>query len=111
MGPRFDLVFLGLGENGHTASLFPGTPVLDERERWVAEVYVAEQEMYRVTLTAGVINGAAAVAFLVTGGSKAQVLKEVLQGPADPARLPAQLIQPRQGELIWLLDEEAAARL
>jgi 6-phosphogluconolactonase len=109
--PRFDLIFLGLGENGHTASLFPGTPVLEERERWVSEVYVAEQELYRVTLTAPLINQAAVVAFLVSGAGKAGVLKEVLEGPVDPYRLPAQSIRPADGELHWLLDSGAAAML
>jgi 6-phosphogluconolactonase len=109
--PDFDLVLLGLGENGHTASLFPGAPVLDEQERWAAAVYVPEQDLYRVTLTAPVINAAALVAFLVSGASKAQVLREVLQGPRDPQRLPAQLIHPAGGELRWLLDQAAAAEL
>jgi 6-phosphogluconolactonase len=109
--PRFDLVFLGLGENGHTASLFPGTPVLAERERWVSEVYVAEQKLYRVTLTAPLINQAAVVAFLVSGAAKAGVLQEVLEGPADPRRLPAQLIHPREGELHWLVDRAAGSLL
>lgn len=108
--PRFDLVFLGLGGNGHTASLFPGTPVLDERKRWSGEVYVAEDRLHRVTLTAPVINRAALVAFLVTGEGKAAVLKEVLEGSADPHRLPARLISPGDGELLWLVDR-AAARL
>jgi 6-phosphogluconolactonase len=107
--PRFDLIFLGLGENGHTASLFPNTPVLEEQKRWVAEVYVAEQDLYRVTLTAPIINQAAAVAFLVAGTAKARVLRAVLQGPSDPHRLPAQLIQPAQGALQWLVDQEAGS--
>jgi 6-phosphogluconolactonase len=106
--PRFDLVFLGLGENGHTASLFPGTPVLEERERWVADVYVAEQKLHRVTLTAPIINQAAVVAFLVAGGGKAQILQEVLETPREPLRLPAQLIQPRDGILEWLVDRQAS---
>jgi 6-phosphogluconolactonase len=109
--PRFDLVFLGLGENGHTASLFPGTPVLQERQRWVAEVYVAEQSMYRVTLTAPVLNRALVVAFLVAGAAKAAVLREVLEGPQDPTRLPAQLIRPSDGELYCLVDRKAAGQL
>jgi 6-phosphogluconolactonase len=109
--PRFDLVLLGLGENGHTASLFPGTPVLEERERWVTAVHVAEQDMDRVTLTAPLINQAAVVVFLVSGANKAAVLGEVLEGPSDPNRLPAQLIQPAYGELHWLLDREAASLL
>jgi 6-phosphogluconolactonase len=109
--PRLDLVFLGLGENGHTASLFPGTPVLDEQERWVAAVHVAEQDMDRVTLTAPLINQAAVVAFLVSGATKAAILREVLEGPLDPNRLPAQLIRPSGGEVHWLLDQEAAGLL
>ncbi len=106
--PRFDLILLGLGENGHTASLFPGDPVLSEPKRWVAEVYVAEQDMYRLTLTAAIINQARVVAFLVAGAAKAAVVQEVRQGPRDPKRLPAQLIQPERGELHWLLDQGAA---
>ncbi len=109
--PRFALVFLGLGENGHTASLVPGTPVVEERERWVAEVYVPEQAMWRVTLTAPLINQAAVVAFLVAGAAKAQVLQRVLEGPFDPHSLPAQLIQPTNGTPYWLVDREASKEL
>jgi len=109
--PILDLVLLGLGPDGHTASLFPGTPALKESERWVAAVYVAQQDLYRVTLTAPLINQAAVVAFLVAGGAKAGVLREVLHGPRDPARLPAQLIQPQNGELRWLADLAAAGSL
>jgi 6-phosphogluconolactonase len=108
---RFDLVLLGMGDNAHTASLFPGLPVLDELARWVAAVYIAELQMHRLTLTAPAINQAATIAFLVAGADKAQPLKEVLQGPRDPQRLPAQLIQPVDGELLWLVDKTAAARL
>jgi len=107
--PRFDLVLLGLGENGHTASLFPGTSVLDEQERWVKEVYLAEQGLYRVTLSAPLINQAMLVAFLVTGSAKASVLPQVLEGPFDPHRLPAQLIRPTHGDLYWLIDQEAGS--
>jgi 6-phosphogluconolactonase len=109
--PGLDLVLLGLGENGHTASLFPGDPVLGEQERWVAEVYVAEQDLHRLTLTAAFINRARAVAFLVAGAAKAPVVGEVIQGPRDPGRLPAQLINPESGELHWLLDKAAAGAL
>ena len=109
--PRLDLVLLGLGDNGHTASLFPGTKVLAERERWAAAVYLAAADLYRVTLTAPLINQAALVVFLVSGATKAAVLREVLHGPRDPARLPAQLIQPQNGDLLWLTDLEAAAQL
>ena len=111
--PRFDLILLGLGENGHTASLFPDTPVPLEHERWAAEVYLAEQALYRVTLTPSIINLAASVAFIVSGASKARILKQVLEGPRDPRRLPAQLIQPELygGDIYWLVDSEAASRL
>jgi 6-phosphogluconolactonase len=109
--PILDLVFLGLGDDGHTASLFPGTPVLAESKHWAAAVSVAGQDLQRVTLTAPLINQAAMVAFLVAGGAKAGVLREVLHGPRDPARLPAQLIQPHNGELLWLVDLAAAGSL
>jgi 6-phosphogluconolactonase len=109
--PCLDLVFLGLGADGHTASLFPGHPALSEAERWVAPVYAAEQDRYRLTCTATLINQARVVAFLVAGAAKAAVVREVLQGPRDPRRLPAQLIQPEPGELHWLLDKEAAGSL
>jgi 6-phosphogluconolactonase len=85
--------------------------VLTEKKRWVAEVCVAEQSLHRVTLTPRLINQAACVAFLVSGAEKARVLKEVLAGPQEPRRLPAQLIQPEAGELIWLVDREAAREL
>jgi 6-phosphogluconolactonase len=109
--PCLDLVFLGLGDDGHTASLFPGTTVLEEKTRWAAAVHLADQDLHRVTLTAPLINQAAVVAFLVAGPSKARVFREVLHGPRNPARLPAQLIQPQDGELLWLADLEAAAAL
>ena len=109
--PRFDLIFLGLGENGHTASIFPYTPVLKEAKRWVAAVYVAEEDLYRVTLTPVLLNQARHAAFLVAGKAKAGVLKEVLNGPFDPLRLPAQLIRPEGEKPLWLLDQEAASEL
>lgn len=110
--PSLDLVFLGLGADGHTASLLPDDPVLAEAERWVAPVYVAAQDLYRLTLTAPLINRARAVVFLVAGAAKAAVVREVIEGrPRDPHRLPAQLIQPEPGELYWLLDKEVAQEL
>jgi 6-phosphogluconolactonase len=111
--PRLDLILLGLGEDGHTASLFPHTSVLREKERWAAEVYIAEQALYRVTLTPTIINQAACVAFLVSGAAKAHVLEEVLEGPRDPVRLPAQFVQPELhgGDVHWLVDNEAASCL
>ncbi len=109
--PRFDLVFLGLGEDGHTASLFPDHEVLNEQVRWTAEVYLPGENLHRVTLTLPLINQAALVAFLVAGAAKARILKEVLQGPKKPQRLPAQLINPQGGALLWLADREAAFQL
>jgi len=109
--PVFDLVLLGLGENGHTASLFPYDEILKDQDAWTSAVYVQEQDMSRVTLMPAVINRARLVVFLVSGDSKASVLKEVIAGPADPFRLPAQLIRPESGELVWLADKAAAALL
>jgi 6-phosphogluconolactonase len=109
--PRFDLVFLGLGENGHTASLFPGSDVLEEQQQWVSQVHVPGQELDRVSLTAALINEAGIVAFLVAGTNKAAILQAVLEGPHDPHRLPAQLIKPRNGTLYWLVDKDAAQLL
>jgi len=109
--PGLDLVFLGLGEDGHTASLFPDNAALEEGERWTAAVYVPAQGLHRVTLTPAFINQARVVAFLVTGTAKARALREVLQGPRAPRRLPAQLINPEPGELYWLVDQEAAGEL
>ena len=108
--PRFDLVLLGMGEDGHTASLFPGTTILDESASWTAPVCPPSQELCRVTLTAPVINLAMAVVFLVSGDGKAATLRDVLEGPRDPHRLPAQIIHPPDGQLLWLVDR-AAARL
>ncbi len=109
--PRFDLVLLGLGDNGHTASLWPGSTVLDERERWAAPVHVADPDLWRVTLTYPVLNAAKAVCFLVTGAGKADAVNQVIEGPRDVARLPAQGIDPGAGRLRYLLDRAAAARL
>jgi 6-phosphogluconolactonase len=105
---RFDLVYLGLGANGHTASLFPHSPALTETSRLVLADFVAEVNTWRISMSAPLLNRGRAVAFLVTGQQKAQVLREVLLGPRDPERLPAQLINP-EGKLLWLVDEAAAA--
>jgi 6-phosphogluconolactonase len=109
--PRFDLVVLGLGVNGHTASLFPGTSVLEEQQRWVAEVYVAEEGLHRLTLTAAAINQAAMVVFLVSGHGKAPILRKVLKEAQDPHSIPARLIKPVDGGLLWLVDRDAASQL
>jgi 6-phosphogluconolactonase len=105
------LVLLGLGEDGHTASLFPGQAVMHERERWVLATPVPDGTMWRVTMTPAVINAARSVTFVVSGESKAARLQEVLQGPFTPDVLPAQAIQPIKGQLLWMVDEAAAARL
>ncbi|RII29301.1 MAG: 6-phosphogluconolactonase [Geobacter sp.] len=109
--PRFDLVLLGLGENGHTASLFPGTSALEERQRWVSEVYLADEGIYRLTLTAATINQASLVVFLVSGSDKAQILRKVLKEAQDPRSIPARLIKPVDGGLLWLVDRQAARLL
>lgn len=109
--PGFDLALLGLGENGHTASLWPNNKVLQERKRWAIEVYVPEQDLWRVTLTAPVLNKAAVVAFLVSGEGKAGVLRDVVEGPPNSNDLPAQLIIPSSGKLFWYIDRDAASRL
>ncbi len=109
--PQFDLVLLGLGENGHTASLFPGTSVLEEQKHWVASVYVAEEGLHRLTLTAAVINQASLVVFLVSGSAKAPILRNVLKEAQDPHNIPARLIKPIDGGLLWLVDRDAARLL
>jgi 6-phosphogluconolactonase len=106
---RFDLVLLGMGDNGHTASLFPGLAAVRETVRPVVAEYVPEVSMWRLTLTPPAINAAAKVMFLVVGHDKAAMLKQVLSGPRDPNRLPAQAIAPVRGELTWILDAAAAA--
>jgi 6-phosphogluconolactonase len=108
---RFDLVLLGLGENGHTASLFPGTSALDEQPRWVAEVSVAAEGLHRLTLTARAINQAALVVFLVSGVGKASILRKVFEETDDSRSIPARLIKPANGELLWLVDRDAASLL
>ena len=107
----FDLILLGLGDNGHTASLFPGLAAVTEKKRWVMAQYVEVVGMWRLTLTPVVINAARQVAFLISGANKAGVLQQVLEGPYQPVVLPAQSIRPDSGELHWLLDAAAAAKL
>ncbi|MFN8378629.1 MAG: 6-phosphogluconolactonase [Anaerolineae bacterium] len=109
--PAFDLILLGLGDNGHTASLFPGTAVLRERERKVVAQYVEVMREWRVTFTAPLINAAYHVVFLVEGAAKADMLANVHHGEYQPDVWPAQMIDPSRGELHWLTDTAAAARL
>lgn len=107
--PRFDLILLGLGEDGHTASIFPGTDVLTETRRLVSSLWVQKLNSYRITMTLPVLNNAATIVFLVSGAAKASIIHEVLEG--EPSRFPAQAVQPTNGDLIWLLDKPAASKL
>ncbi len=109
--PQFDLVLLGLGANGHTASLFPGTDVVSDTTHLVREVYVGEQKMFRITMTASLINQAHNIVFLVTGNEKAGILKTVLTASYQPDKYPAQLIKPVNGNLYWFVDSGAATLL
>jgi 6-phosphogluconolactonase len=109
--PRFDLVLLGLGEDGHTASLFPGTPPDVDDNVVVRAVYAQSQAMWRVTLTPQVINAAAGVVFAVEGAAKASILAAVYEGPRDTTKYPAQIVAPASGNLTWLVDETAASAL
>jgi 6-phosphogluconolactonase len=109
--PHFDLVLLGMGDDGHTASLFPGTVGLNEEQRWFIANPVPSQGGWRLTLTKHAINAARMVVVLVSGGSKAEMLHEVMAGTYDPLNKPIQLISPSAGEMIWLLDRAAASLL
>ncbi len=109
--PSFDLILLGMGANGHTASLFPQSPALLETAHWVVSQYVDEVKMHRITLTAPILNAAAHILFMVAGRDKAETVQAVLRGEYRPEFLPAQLIQPTHGRLVWLLDRAAASRL
>jgi 6-phosphogluconolactonase len=109
--PRFDLILLGMGTDGHTASLFPGSAALHERRRWVVAYYVDKLHAWRITVTPIVINAAIYVTFLVSGASKAERLQQVLTGPYEPDLLPAQIVKPDDGHLLWLVDAQAAAML
>jgi 6-phosphogluconolactonase len=106
-----DLVLLGMGTDGHTASLFPGSAALSVRDRLVVSNHVVKLAADRLTLTVPVFNNAAEVLFLVQGSGKAEALQAVLEGPHDPDRLPAQLIHPTDGRLRWLVDPSSARLL
>jgi 6-phosphogluconolactonase len=108
--PRFDLVLLGMGADGHTASLFPGSPALIEKERLAAAPLVEKFNAHRLTLTPDVINNAANIVFLVAGADKAEILSTVLQGDLESQKYPSQMIRPVRGKLTWLMDN-AAGRL
>jgi 6-phosphogluconolactonase len=106
----FDLVLLGMGDDGHTLSLFPGMPVIHEEKLWATAFWLQAQDMFRITLTRTIVNRSACVVFLTAGAKKAHALKEVLKGAPNPDLYPSQVIKP-VGELHWFVDEAAAADL
>jgi 6-phosphogluconolactonase len=109
--PHFDLILLGMGDDGHTASLFPGTAAIHEEARWAIAHYVEKVNMWRITLTPPVLNAGKTVAFLVAGKDKAERLASVLRGPHQPDVLPSQIIAPTSGQLYWMIDTAAAERI
>jgi len=109
--PQFDLVLLGTGEDGHTASLFPHTDILDEKKALVKQVYLKDKKMYRVSFTLPLINDAKHILFLVTGKEKAGIIKKIFTRPVKKPAYPAQLIKPVKGKLFWYLDRQAASQL
>ncbi|MFV8334743.1 6-phosphogluconolactonase [Flavobacterium sp. RSP29] len=104
---QFDLVLLGMGDDGHTASLFPGEAVLQENDKWVTAYYLESQSMYRITLTAPIINKAKEIVVVTFGENKAHALNEVLYGDYNPEKYPMQLIKPLDGKLLFLTDKAA----
>jgi 6-phosphogluconolactonase len=109
--PALDLAFLGMGPDGHTASLFPGTTALRVNDRIAVSNYIEKFQSWRITLTADSINRARNIIFLVAGADKAPALKEVIEGPRNPELYPSQLIEPSHGSLVWMVDEAAAKLL
>jgi len=109
--PRLDLMMLGLGANCHMLSLFPGIPALHEQHRLVVPVEVDDRVRHRISMTAPVMNNSARIMFLVSGESKAAAVKTVLEGTDDPERVPAHLVAPKDGVVIWMMDKAAASRL
>ncbi len=109
--PVFDLILLGLGDDAHTASIFPGTPLVWIDEEQVKEIYLEDKQVYRISFTAPLINDAKHVAFLTFGANKADAIKAVLEGERNVAKYPAQLIKPLNGKLDWFVDEAAVSKL
>jgi 6-phosphogluconolactonase len=107
----FDLVMLGLGDNAHTLSLFPGYPIIHEKEKTVDAFYLKEQEMYRITLTAPIVNLASNICFIVAGADKSPAVREIIEGEWNPDLYPAQVIKPVKGKMFWFMDAAAAAEL
>ncbi len=107
----FDLLLLGMGDDGHTLSLFPGTEVVHETERWCTSLFLKQQDMFRITLTKTIANKSACILFLTTGANKANALKEVLQGDTNINLYPSQVIQPEYGVTHWMVDKAAASLL
>jgi 6-phosphogluconolactonase len=109
--PQFDLILLGLGEDGHTASLFPHTTALQDKMRWVTANFAEQRGSERITLTVPVLNEAKKILFLVAGDAKAAIVKEIFREDRAGDRYPAQMVNPVGGELIWLIDAKAAGKL
>jgi 6-phosphogluconolactonase len=109
--PAFDLILLGMGADGHTASLFPGTNAVDERSRAVVAPWVEKLRSFRITFSPPLINAASCVVFVIAGQDKAESLHHVLEGPRDPDRWPSQVVAPVSGTLEWIIDAAAASRL
>ena len=109
--PRFDLVLLGMGEDGHTASLFPNSSGLDEQARWFIASLAPTSGLWRLTLTKHAINSAKNIHVLVSGASKAAMVENVFNGPMEPSEKPIQMISPRDGQMTWMLDRDAAMYL
>jgi 6-phosphogluconolactonase len=107
----FDLVLLGMGDDGHTLSLFPGQPIIQEEKLWTGSLFLKAQDMYRITLTKNIVNHSNHIVFLVSGKDKVHALHEVLEGERNPDKYPSQVIVPTQGELHFFMDEAAAAEL